>query len=110
MAFSSANKKINQNHRKFCFELFGLDFIIDEELKVWLIEINENPCIECSSPLLEKLIPRMINDAFKLTIDQIFTERRPTEKAYPVPGYTNSESMWQLLGQLSPNGEYIRQK
>lgn len=37
MAFSSVNKKINQNNRKFCFELFGLDFIIDEELKVWLI-------------------------------------------------------------------------
>ncbi len=73
MAFSSVNKKINQNHRKFCFELFGLDFIIDEDLKVWLIEINENPCIECASPLLGKLIPRMINDAFKITIDQIFT-------------------------------------
>lgn len=73
MAFSSVNKKINQNHRKYCFELFGLDFIIDEDLKVWLIEINQNPCIECASPLLGKLIPRMLNDAFKITIDQIFS-------------------------------------
>lgn len=37
MAYSSVNKKINQNQRKFCFEVFGMDFIIDEDMKVWLI-------------------------------------------------------------------------
>jgi hypothetical protein len=107
MAFSSVNKKINQNHRKFCFEIFGLDFIIDEELKVWLIEINENPCIECGSHLLNRLIPRMLNDAFKLTIDQIFADKKPTEKIYPVAGYPHSENMWKILGQLGPNAEYL---
>ena len=40
MTFSSIKKKINSNQRKFCFEYFGLDFIIDAELKVWLIEVN----------------------------------------------------------------------
>lgn len=38
---------------------------------MWLIEVNTNPCIEESSPLLEMLIPRMLNDAFKLTIDKV---------------------------------------
>lgn len=27
------------------FELFGLDFMIDEQLNVWLIEVNSNPCL-----------------------------------------------------------------
>lgn len=103
MAYSSVNKKINQNQRKFCFEVFGMDFIIDEDMKVWLIQINQNPCIQCASPLLEKLIPRMINDAFKITIDQIFVEKKPMEKAYAVPGYNNNQNMWQLLGHLGPN-------
>lgn len=89
MAFSSVKKKINANQRKHCFEVFGLDFFIDSELKVWLIEVNENPCIQCSSPLLGQLIPRMLNDAFKLTIDQII-ERKIEEKPYPVKGYTNT--------------------
>ena len=73
MVFSSVKKKINLNNRKFCFELFGLDYIIDEELKVWLIEVNENPCLECNSPLLSALIPRMVHDCFRLTVDQIFS-------------------------------------
>lgn len=77
---------------------------MDEELKVWLIEVNENPSLECSSPFLEEMIPRMLNDAFKLTVDQIFTDKRPFEKVYPVEGYPNSENMWINLGQLVPNG------
>jgi D-alanine-D-alanine ligase-like ATP-grasp enzyme len=35
----------------------------------WLIEVNTNPCLEESSKLLKQLMPRMIDDAFKLTLD-----------------------------------------
>ena len=45
MTFSSVKRKLNPNGWKNCFELFGLDFIIDEELKIWLIEVNENPSL-----------------------------------------------------------------
>jgi D-alanine-D-alanine ligase-like ATP-grasp enzyme len=38
----------------------GYDFILDESLNVWLIEVNTNPCIEESSPLLAMLLPRML--------------------------------------------------
>ncbi len=34
--------------------------MIDAALDVWLIEVNTNPCLEESSPLLEMLIPRMV--------------------------------------------------
>jgi tubulin--tyrosine ligase len=30
MTFSSVKRKINPNARKNCFEIFGLDFIIDD--------------------------------------------------------------------------------
>lgn len=66
---ASAWKKMNPNNRKECFEIFGLDYIIDADLNVWLIEVNTNPCLEESSGLLSKLLPRMLDDAFKITID-----------------------------------------
>ena len=38
-------KKLNPNQEDFCFEVFGLDFILDENYKLWLIEVNANPCL-----------------------------------------------------------------
>lgn len=35
--------------KKNAFEIFGLDFIIDENLKVWLIEVNSSPTFEIST-------------------------------------------------------------
>jgi tubulin monoglycylase TTLL3/8 len=37
-----------------------------------MIEVNTNPCIEESSNLLKVLIPRMLDDMFKLTLDNVF--------------------------------------
>ena len=39
------------------FELFGYDFMIDSNFKVYLIEVNTNPSIETNPcPLLQRLI------------------------------------------------------
>ena len=46
--------------------------MIDSQLRPWLIEINTNPCLEETSKLLKELLPRMIDDAFKLTLDVMF--------------------------------------
>ena len=72
----SIRNKLAENDRKHCFEIFGYDFILDEDFNTWLIEVNTNPCIEESSPLLGMLIPRMLDDAFKLTLDVIFNKNR----------------------------------
>ena len=72
LSMISARKKLNPNKKRFTFEVFGLDYIIDSNFNVWLIEVNTNPCIEESSSILKQLIPRMLNDAFKLTLDVIF--------------------------------------
>jgi len=64
--------KIDPQKREHGFEIFGLDFMIDKNFKVWLIEINTNPCLETSSPLLVRLIPQMIQHAFRIAVDPLF--------------------------------------
>lgn len=46
--------------RENCFEIFGLDYMIDENFKVWLIEVNTNPALTICSSLLARIIPNMI--------------------------------------------------
>jgi hypothetical protein len=44
----------------------------DDEFKPYLIEVNTNPCLELSSPLLSKLIPHMLENAFRIVGDPLF--------------------------------------
>jgi D-alanine-D-alanine ligase-like ATP-grasp enzyme len=39
----AAKKDINQKQRRFNFELLGFDFLIDEDFRTWLLEVNNNP-------------------------------------------------------------------
>ena len=55
-----------------CFEVLGYDFMIDEDFKLYLIEVNTNPCLETDSPLLSRIIPELIHATFKLVLDPIF--------------------------------------
>jgi hypothetical protein len=75
----SVKKIIDPNQRKSCFELFGYDFIIDEDLNLWLIEVNTNPCIEESSNILKIYLPRMIDDMLKLSVDAFYSDFVPLE-------------------------------
>lgn len=70
----ATRKILDPNRRRNCFELFGYDFILDEDFNTWLIEVNTNPCIEESSSILKKLIPRMIDDMMKLSVDAFFAD------------------------------------
>ena len=68
-SFYSVRRTIDPHRRKYTFELFGYDFILDEDFNTWLIEVNTNPCLEESSQMLREYIPRMVEDMLKLTID-----------------------------------------
>ena len=96
---SEAKNRINRYDTKNCFEIFGYDFMLDEEYNPYLLEINTNPGYEESSPLIKMLIPRLIDDAFRLTIDKTF-ERNDKDKnvsQFKVEGYTDEENMWQKI-------------
>jgi D-alanine-D-alanine ligase-like ATP-grasp enzyme len=59
-AMKATHLVLDAKHREFSFEVFGLDFMIDENFDTWLIEVNTNPCLELCCPLLARLIPSML--------------------------------------------------
>lgn len=92
--------KGNKKKRQNCFEMFGFDFMIDEGENVWLIEVNTNPCIEEVNEFLKQLLPRVLDDYFKLTIDQIFAETESFENystTFSVDGVSDNQSIWRKL-------------
>lgn len=74
LSLEAVKSKLNID--KGSFELFGYDFLIDLNLKAWLIEVNTNPCLEESCKILVIYLHRMINDALKLTVDNTFLPRK----------------------------------
>ena len=68
----AAHARLNPKKRQACFELLGFDFMLDADLRVDLIEINSNPCLETwSCPLLENLIPKLVDDVLRVGLDSI---------------------------------------
>ena len=111
---------IDPMKRKHCFELFGYDFIIDEDLNTWMIEVNTNPCLEESSSILQMYLPRLVEDMLSLSVDSLFKQFKgdlqsngegdqrkaePAKKGKPykfpkVDGYEDDENLWELLVDL----------
>jgi len=70
--FKATFHKIDPQRKRHAFEIFGYDFMIDADFKVFLIECNTNPCLELCCPLLARVIPAMLDNAFRLAVDPLF--------------------------------------
>lgn len=64
--------KLDPCKRINCMEILGYDFMLDSNLKPWLIEVNTNPCLETTSSILSVLIPAMVENSFKIIVDSLF--------------------------------------
>jgi len=51
------------------FELMGFDFMLDEDLNLFLIEVNTNPCLDTPCILLQRIILQVLDQTLKLAVD-----------------------------------------
>merc|ERR1719162_668281 len=54
-----------------CFEILGVDVMLDAKLKPYLIEVNHLPSFTCDSPLDEDIKQRLINQSMDLTCSSL---------------------------------------
>ena len=106
----AAHARLNPKKRQACFELLGYDFMLDADLRVDLIEINSNPCLETwSCPLLEGLIPKLVDDVLRVGLDSILP---PPSKANLTKRQTEAVEALEAAGHdfakiFGPSEEHV---
>lgn len=76
-SYLSAKKTIHKGKRRTVFEFLGFDFLIDEDFRVWLIEVNTNPYLGVPNEYIEDLLPKMLDDMLEITLDHYIPPKNP---------------------------------
>ena len=71
-SFNAVKHQLNPNRRKHCFEILGYDFLIDEDFRLWLIEINTNPYFGVPNIYIADLLPKMVDDMLDIVVDPLY--------------------------------------
>lgn len=106
ISFLSVGSQLNKNNAAYTFEIYGCDLILDSQFNPYLLEINDNPGLSISSPIIEKIVPRMLDDAFRLTLDKIFPTiyseevgcgSNDYESPFTFEGYSGDHNMFEFI-------------
>ena len=94
---------INKNKRKHCFEIFNYTFILSGNFTPYLIKVNTKFEFEENS-FMKKIINRIYDDLFKLTIDKLyipyFKYQNDDEYPFSLKNYDNNENIWERIGNI----------
>lgn len=101
---------LDSNRRINSYELFGYDIMLDEDFKPFLIEVNSNPSLECSSNLLSKFFAELIDGSLRVAVDPLFP---------PAEGFTQkkgamgidfcSQTKFELIFDERVDGPFLRE-
>ncbi|CAK5202490.1 unnamed protein product [Aphanomyces euteiches] len=70
-----------------CFEVFGVDFLVDEDYQVWLLEVNPGPDFKQTGQRLQPLIQNLFVGMVDIVTDHFFTHT-------PKPSYPHFERVY----------------
>lgn len=72
-------------HDKHCFEMYGYDILLDEDIHPWLLEVNASPSLSTTTADDRMLKTRLLNDVLNV----VYFDKQPDQKQFPsVCGFT----------------------
>ncbi|XP_076652406.1 tubulin monoglutamylase TTLL4 isoform X2 [Halictus rubicundus] len=71
--------RTNTTSRYCCYELFGFDILLDENLTPWLLEVNISPSLQSSSPLDMAVKGPLIKNVFNIVGYQLPNNLSPED-------------------------------
>lgn len=85
--------------------------MVDQDFNVWMIEVNTNPCLEISSPLLGRIIPNMVEQSLRLTLDVLFPPlgHYPNTQKHLFPDYSLDHLKFELVFDEQKDGNRLRE-
>lgn len=81
------------------FELFGYDFMIDDNLDAWLIEINASPTLEHSTKIVTELIDNMCKGVVNIISEARMGTALKTGASEMHPSIKNASSVFSACVQ-----------
>ena len=117
ISMNAIGRRLKGVPKVLSFQIFGYDFIIDKEYNPWILEINDNPGLEISSELISHLIPRMVDDALRLTVDKVFPTEYDKEvitndgknykSKYHLDGFNDEENLFEFICNVEQS-KYVK--
>ncbi|KAG9482207.1 hypothetical protein GDO78_011093 [Eleutherodactylus coqui] len=89
--------------RRGFFDLIGCDFLIDDDCKVWLLEMNCNPALHTNCEVLKDVIPSVVNETLDLALE-IFKKSIKVHRILPL----NAQSKFIMLYNGDTNEQTIK--
>lgn len=82
-------------HRANSWELYGFDFMVDDEHNAWLIEINSSPACDYSTKVTERYVQKALVELLSVVLDVREWEETPKKTRGAKPDTGGWECIYQ---------------